>query len=69
MGAKSTRTITREDAIERFVSLKALIKDRKWRSQATAMTDTELENALEKMNDAHHDGEGFENYNIGDVPE
>jgi hypothetical protein len=69
MGVKSTRTLTRQEAEDKYIALKAVIKaaskERKWRSQAAEMSNEELEDVLEIMNDDANGGEGFENYRIG----
>jgi hypothetical protein len=64
MGVKSTVRLTREEAERRFVELYVKRKENKIRAKAVALSDQELEDKLERWNDAVHDGEGFENYLI-----
>lgn len=59
MGVKSTRTLTRAQAEEMYVDLKIRI-----RKYSFELSDVELEDELERMNDAVNGGEGFENYII-----
>lgn len=71
MGVKSTMTISRDRAERMYVEFKARLLDRQFRSQAVAMTDTELEDELERLNDEYYsreygDGGGFDNYIIGE---
>ena len=68
MGVKSTTTLTRQEAENKYVDL---MKNnpatlRRWRAQAVLMTDKELEDELERLNDAtFEDGQGgFDNYSI-----
>lgn len=72
MGVKSTVRLTRAQAIDRYVRLKAELKVRKWRAQAELLNNVDLENRLEEMNDAVYDRQygdsgGFDNYSV--VPE
>lgn len=66
VSVKSTRTMTRAEAESKYVDLR--LNDasvlRMLRAEAVAMDDVELENVLERLNDASHGGEGFENYSI-----
>lgn len=62
MGVKSTVTLTRDVAIERYVELVLPQYRRRLRAQATGMSNKQLEDTLEKMNDERAGGEGFENY-------
>jgi hypothetical protein len=68
MGVKSTKNLFRQEAEEKYVSLKLKMELEKqkriWRAEAVAMDDTDLENVLERMNDQANYGEGFENYCI-----
>lgn len=59
MSVKSTVTMTRADAEERYLWLKDQLEKR-----LVKLTDDELEEELERMNDAYYGGEGFENYRI-----
>lgn len=67
MGVKSTVSITRESAERRWVDMKLESKRPKFEAKAKELSDTELENALEEMNDARYGGEGFDNYAIDDA--
>lgn len=66
MGVKSTREMSRRALEDLYVEKK--MSDpavaRKFRAEAVMMEDTELENAVELLNDRLNDGEGFENYSI-----
>ena len=66
MGVKSTRTLTRDEAVKKYVDLK--MEDdklrRQFQAEAVLMGTVELENELERLNDAARGGEGFENYSI-----
>lgn len=66
MGVKSTRTLTRDEAVKKYVDLK--MEDdklrRQFQAEAILMGTVELENELERLNDAARGGEGFENYSI-----
>lgn len=64
MGVKSTVTLTREEAEEKYVDLYTEMNRRRIRAQAVAMDDKELEDVLEEWNDKAKGGEGFENYLI-----
>ena len=64
MGVKSTEILTRESAEWWYVDMKKDAMQRKLRGEAVSMTDKELEEILEKMNDEAHGGEGFLNYII-----
>lgn len=66
MGVKSTVTLTREEALDKFVDLQAKVNADGIRRFADFMSDSILEEVLERMNDEAHDGEGFENYVIMD---
>ncbi len=57
-----------EEAVERYVNLKINNRKllRKLRAKALAMNRTELEDKIEELNDENHDGEGYENYIIGE---
>lgn len=62
MGVKSTVHLTRGQAEEQLVSayFEILTKIR----LVGSLTDTQLEDQLESINDLIHGGEGFENYLI-----
>ena len=60
MGVKSTRTITREQAIREIAEHKATLGMMNYKG----FSNTYLEDYLEDLNDLVHDGEGFENYMI-----
>jgi hypothetical protein len=69
IGDKSTTRLTREDAARRYADLKAELKRERWIAKAMAMTDSELENALEDLNDEAFEirygvREGFDNFSI-----
>lgn len=64
MGVKSTVNLTREQAVSRAAQLYFEAKRRKIEAKFTAMSDSELESKLERLNDKANDGEGFENYSI-----
>jgi hypothetical protein len=64
MGVKSTITLTREEADNKFADLREDYYRRLAKSEAALLTDTELEDKLMQLNDDAHDGEGFENYRI-----
>ncbi len=66
MGVKSTVTLTREEAIARYVRLLIETKERELAATAMLMSNRVLEDVLETVNDEYHDGEGFENYMIKD---
>jgi len=55
MGVKCTVTLTREEAELKYLKLTGLLNH---------FSDEELENSLERYNDAANHGEGFENYSI-----
>lgn len=67
MGVKSTITLSRDEALEKYVALMKMSDERIRRqleAEATAMLDKDLEDVLERLNDFVHDGEGYENYLI-----
>jgi hypothetical protein len=64
MGVKSTVYLTRKQAEDKFIDLYIQRKMGKFRAKAAVLSDTELENKLERWNDEANDGEGFENYII-----
>lgn len=64
MGVKSTVTLTREAAEERYVDLFAKINAKDLKRQARVLSDKELEVILMQWNDVAAGGEGFENYRI-----
>lgn len=70
MGVKSTVTLSRSTAESKYVDL---VLDeqierlkRSIRSSVVLMSNSALEDALERENDKANDGEGFENYIIQD---
>lgn len=69
MGVKSTRELTYEQAIDKFIYLRQKQLERTVRREAFGYDKRELENVLADLNDAYHGGEGFENYIITDGPE
>lgn len=68
MSVKSTRTLSRQDAEERYVELRIEPVVQQIRAairvEAASKSDQDLEDDLERLNDAAHAGEGFENYLI-----
>lgn len=64
MGVKTTYHLGRRNAILRAVDMHQEWERRKIEAIYTAMSDKELEDALEAMNDARNGGEGYENYSI-----
>jgi len=64
MGVKSTRELTRKKAEELYVILKKELSTRIFLAEAVSMSDNDIEDVLEQMNDNANDGEGFENYRI-----
>lgn len=70
MGVKSTVKLSRQEAIIRAADLHEEINRNRRRIEAiyTGMSDKDLEDALEKLNDERsrqiHGGTGFENYQI-----
>ncbi len=62
MGVKSTVILGRDEAIERYVQLTLPEAERHLRAQATLLSNKQLEDTLEVMNDERAGGEGFENY-------
>ena len=67
MGVKSTVYLTRQEAVEKYVELYMKRKgERRARAKAAALSQTELENTLERWNDecSANGEEGFENYAI-----
>lgn len=65
MGVKSTYFITREAAESRWLDAQLEFERQRMMRWIKAMTDEELEDELEQLNDAQNGGEGFENYIIG----
>lgn len=61
MGVKSTRTLTRKEAEQLFELLHSVLYKRN-----IYLTNKDLENELERMNDKINGGEGFENFLIND---
>lgn len=66
MSVKSTRSLTRNEAEEKYIDLWVEKNKRMIRTQAVILSNVELEDILEEWNDELHDGEGFENYLITD---
>ncbi|AXQ69916.1 hypothetical protein HOU03_gp352 [Caulobacter phage CcrSC] len=75
MGVKSTVRLSRQEAEERYVRLK--LEDqalaRSFRAEAVMMTDTQLEDVLERLNDDRYRDEygsssGYDNYLITKYP-
>lgn len=68
MGVKSTIDLTRQEAEKRYVRIIVDLAAKKVRLSASQLaatwSDKQLEDVLERMNDAANDGEGFENYLI-----
>lgn len=60
MGAKSTVTLTRKEAEQKYIELftEMIIKI------PMLLNNSDLENKLEEMNNHIHGGEGFDNYII-----
>lgn len=59
MGVKSTQELTRKQAEDLYAQLQARLND-----FARHLTDEQLEDRLERMNDRVNGGEGFANYVI-----
>lgn len=66
MGVKSTVHLTHTEAIEKYVDLTIGDARRILSAQAMAMSQKQLEDTLEELNDEKAGGEGFENYIISD---
>ena len=67
MGVKSTVRLTREEAIQKYAELEAEMVKRRMASALTILPDEALAELLERKNDqASENGEGFENYTIGE---
>jgi hypothetical protein len=64
MGVKSTVTLTREEAERKYFELMLEHARRQIRASTVPLDNKTLEDVLEVLNDAAHDGEGFENYII-----
>lgn len=71
MGVKSTVRLSRREAEERYVRFKLSEKtlERAYRAEAVRMSDTELEDVLERLNDESYRDNygsygGFDNYSI-----
>ena len=60
MGVKSTIFLTRAEAELRYL----LLRERLLGKSQIGMTNAQLEDEIEQMNDAINGGEGFENYII-----
>ena len=64
MGVKSTVQLTRAKAVQRMVDLKLEVWRKDVLARVESMTDTQIEDDLECLNDLAKGGEGFENYMI-----
>jgi hypothetical protein len=62
MSVKSTKRLTRSEAEELMVELRAKSLHRMFKAEAVLLSNRQLEDTLERLNDELHDGEGFENY-------
>jgi hypothetical protein len=71
MGVKSTIHLSRSMAELRYVALKLESEKlkRKYKAKAAALSDKELEDMLEKLDDENCGGESFNNYLITDEEE
>lgn len=66
MGVKSTVTLTREEAIARYLDIFYTESRSNLERYIRTMPNRYLEDVLERVNDEANDGEGFENYMIKD---
>lgn len=66
MGVKHTVTLSRAEAEDKLVDLLQARQRRLFEAEVHLLSSQQLEDALEKLNDAAHDGEGFENYIVRD---
>lgn len=64
MGVKSTVQLKRSEALNFYAELRGKAMRDAFKAEALVMSYAALEDSLERMNDAEHDGEGFENYRI-----
>lgn len=64
MGVKSTVTLTREEAVARYVYFREQQNAVGLKRYAEALSDRALEDALEALNDEMNNGQGFDNYAI-----
>ena len=64
MGAKSTVTLSRSDAVDMAVSKFQELGRKKLRRRFNTLSDEELEDILELMNDRLNNGHGLDNYQI-----
>ncbi len=69
MGVKSTQHLTRKRAEEIYAELRMEQERRKYMSQAALLTNMELEDEIERLNDEKYSREnagstGFDNYLI-----
>lgn len=65
MGVKSTVTLTRSQAEERYVALRQRQIEKGIEWYARALSNQALEEALEALNDElSYNGQGFDNYAI-----
>ncbi len=70
MSVKSTQYLTRRQAVEKWADMVWARREAAMqilRLQAAALSDQQIEDELERMNDAAHGGEGFENYMIREL--
>ena len=69
MSVKSTRYLTRSLAVSKWAEFMWIRREEALKLlmlQAATMSDTQIEDELERLNDAANGGEGFENYTIRD---
>lgn len=68
MGVKSTVTLPRMEAIEKYADLKIKVSNlrRRYMAVALVMDKAKLEEELMQLNDKANGGEGFENYIVLD---
>lgn len=64
MSVKSTVTLTRKEAEDRYMQLKEEEMQRKLKADVALFNNKSLEDYLEYLNDKLNNGEGFENYII-----
>lgn len=68
MGVKSTISLSRVQAEDKFIELMLRAQETQLRAAlggvADRMSNKKLEDALVELNDADKGGEGFENYDI-----
>lgn len=69
VGVKSTRTLTRAEAVQRYISLKTDLKRLKWQGQAQSLSDRDLGKKLDSLAEevAQANNETcFENFLVSD---